>query len=270
MYKNFEFSHIGSKKIQEDNKLIFKYNNIYFYFIFDGHGYKKNEISLVHYLLSNNFLKNKLILFFKNNILNSENIKLFFINLDKELLSKNINSGVCLAGIIYDTDKIYILNIGDTVVYIFNKDKKNIFKNALHNVQNETELSRIKKFNKLKYVKNDRYKKLSITRSLGDKDCKDLVNEPLIACPDVYILNNNVLYYFLISTDGINMEYDIKKIINLYDFYNNKQLYNYCKTISQNNLKQYNMVDNILFYILTNQKNLIINKILYNSLRFNL
>lgn len=270
MYKNFEFSDIGSKNIQEDNKLIFTYNNISFYFIFDGHGYKKNEISLVHFLLENDYLKNKLILFFKHNILNSDNIKLFFINLDKELLDKNINSGVCLAGIIYYIDKIYILNIGDTIVYIYDKNKKNIFKTPLHDLNNENEMYRIKKYKKTKYIKNSRYKKLSMTRTLGDKDCKDPIDEPLIACPDVYVLKNNALYYFLISTDGININYDINQIINMYNFYNNKTLYKYCKRIAQNNILKFINVDNILFYILNNKKNFIINNIVYNSLRFNI
>lgn len=270
MYKNFEFSNIGSKDIQEDNKLIFNYNNIGFYFIFDGHGYKKHEISLVHFLLEKDYLKNKLISFFKNNIISSDNIKLFFINLDKELLNKNINSGVCLAGIIYYTDKIYILNIGDTLIYIYDKNKKNIFKTPLHNLNNDNEIYRIKKCKKLKYIKNNRYKKLSMTRTLGDKDCKDIDNEPLIACPEVYVLKNNTLYYFLISTDGININYDINQIISLYNFYNNKLLYNYCKTIASKNIIKYKNVDNILFYILNNKKNLIINNIIYNSLKFNI
>lgn len=270
MYKNFEFSDIGSKSVQEDNKLIFKLNNIDFYFIFDGHGYKKKEVSLVHFLLKNNFLKNKLILYFQNNDINSDNIKTFFVNLDKELLEKNINSCVCVAGIIYYVDKIYIFNIGDTLVYVFNKQKQNIFQNHLHNLYNNGELNRIQRYNKMHHVKNNRYKKLSITRTLGDKDCKDETNEPLIACPDVYVLKNDALYYFLIATDGINIGYNIEKIIKMYNLYNNKQLYDYCKTIAKNNLKQYKDVDNVLFYILSNKKKNILYKIMYNSIRFNI
>lgn len=269
MYKNFEFSDIGSKKIQEDHKLIFNFNNIYFYFIFDGHGFKKNEISLVHFLLHNDYLKNKLIGYFKNNIINAENLKFFFINLDKEILEKNINSGACLAGIIYNIETIYILNIGDTMVYVYDNNKNNIFKTALHDLNNETEISRIKKYNKIKYVQKNRYKKLSMTRTLGDKDCKDNTDEPLISCPDIYIIKNNKFYYFLISTDGINLGYDIDNIIKLYKFYDNSLLYNYCSNISTENKKKYKNVDNVLFYILNNKKNILIKTLMYNTLKFN-
>lgn len=268
MFKNFEFSHIGSKAIQEDAKLIFKHNNIEYYFIFDGHGHKKNKISLVHFLLKNKFLKNKIKIFFENNVMNSDNIKCFFNSLDKELINKNISSGVCLSGLICTGDLIYIINIGDTMVYVFDRNKQFVFKTPVHNLSNKTEMDRIIFFQKENLVKKNRYKKLAMTRTLGDCDCKNLNNEPLIATPEVFTLKNNKFYYFILATDGINIGYDINKIIYLYDFFSNTRLYDYCKLINQNNIACNSFVDNVFIYIVNNKKYYILNNIIKTTLNF--
>lgn len=268
MFKNFEFSHIGSKTVQEDAKLIFKHNNVEYYFIFDGHGYKKNDISLVHFLLKKKFLKNKIKSYFENNILNSDNIKCFFNTLDKEILNKNIKSGVCLSGLICSGDWIYIVNIGDTMLYVFDQNKQLIFKTPVHNLSNKAEIDRIKYFKKENFVKKNRYKKLSMTRTLGDSDCKDLNDEPLIATPEVFTLKNNRFYYFILATDGISIGYDISKIIELYDFFTNTKLYDYCKKTNQNNLLNSPFVDNVFMYIVNNKKYYILNSMINNTLNF--
>lgn len=246
----FKYDHIGNKKIQEDLLIKFKLDNYDFYFVFDGHGYKNKNDSLIDYLLINNFFSNFISDYFKKNIVDVKNIKYCFLELDK-IICKNIpSSGSCVTGLIFSKkdNKIFLINLGDTMFLGISEKKKIVIKSSIHDLNNEKELKRIKLYGKEDLIKNGRYKKVVITRSLGDNDCKELYNEPLISIPEVLELECNKFFYFILSTDGIKMNFNIQKIIDIIDDSNN--LKNYFEYVMKNNLESNKKIDNICFIIL--------------------
>lgn len=263
--KIFHFYHIGSKKIQEDYYTEFKYkikkkDILYEYecvFVFDGHGAVNNKLeSCVYFIVDKKILYNSMKSFFLTHEMDENNLKKFFFEFDKILYTyqEYRQTGCCVAGIIYDVNKnvIYLVNIGDTSIWVYTEKNKLIYQTPVHNIYNSNELKRIEKLNKQNYIcyKTGRYKKLLMTRTLGDFDCKEPFNEPLIAIPDIKILVNNKQYVFLIMTDGINASYNKEKIIQLKN--DNKKLLSYCEENNKNNIKNNKMVDNICFQIYKN------------------
>lgn len=255
----FKYEHIGNKKRQEDCSFVFKHNNIDYYFVLDGHGYEKDKIFINDFLKQKKFFYHIIKKFFTNYPLDEKHIIIFFKHLDNTIKKNNINSGACLTGAIVDNNNnlLYILNIGDTMCYMF-KNNKLVFKTKEHNLKNNVELERIKKYQKTKYINNGRYKNITMTRVLGDTDCKDDKLNPIIPTPEINKFNINDDMVILLSTDGIKFKYDIKSII---DLYNNKKedLEKYCLDITNQNLLKYknNSIDNVLFIIVSIKKSLV-------------
>lgn len=253
----YNFINIGTKIIQEDAYQIYKFEKSDWVFVFDGHGAIKQEDSLPHIIIKYQILKKKIIEYFieKNIKINSNSLRTFFQLFDIELSLNNKimrNTGFCLCGIILDkeTDKIYILNTGDTKVSLFyNKEK--VFETPEHNLKNKSEVERIIKKNKEKYIKNNRYKTLSTTRIFGDFDCKEASNDPLIAIPEIFVFNNNKPFLFLLYTDGLLLNYKEKEIIN--NKYNLDTLDNYFNNINNKNKNKYKIVDNICCILVLNE-----------------
>lgn len=246
----FLYENIGTKKTQEDYYFILKHNNIEYYFVLDGHGFKNNEIFIIDYLKKNDKFNKYIKMFFNKYSLNETNIINFFTFLDNIIKKNNINSGTCITGLIIDNNSnlLYLLNLGDTIYYIY-KQSKLFFKSEEHNLKNLNEIERIKKFNKLKNIKNGRYKNIIMTRVLGDFDCKDKKNNPIIPYPEIKIFKKQDMIVFL-TTDGIKFNYDIDFIINLY--LTKQNVKEYCDELNKLNVLKYKKtsVDNILFLII--------------------
>lgn len=250
----FKFEHIGNKETQEDACFCFKDNDVQYYFVLDGHGYDKTQIFIIDFLKKNDFLKNMISLFFKKHIINKKNIELFFKQLDLFLQKKKICSGACLTGAIVDYKEnfLYLLNIGDTKYFVF-KENKLILESQDHNIKNKKEYARIIKYGKTSFIKFGRYKKISMTRVLGDFDCKTELPNPIIPIPEIISLPLKNLQIIL-TTDGIKFNYNINTIINLFNLKNDSydNLIKYCKEVSSNNIKKYKnkKIDNVLFLII--------------------
>lgn len=250
-----EYENKGTKEIQEDVSIIFETDLYECFFLFDGHGIigKDHDTSLVHYFIKNNYFRRKFISFFTKFNINKQNLISFFKKLDEWIIkSYKYNSGTCFAGLIKIKNKsaIFLLHTGDVEYHIFNTKLKKIFSCEVHDLKNKKEINRINSFSKSCYIKNNRYKKLSMTRTLGDKDCKDLFNEPLIAIPEIKEINikNNLIFFF--TTDGIRYHYDIIEILKR--LRNPIDSLNLCKEISEkNNLQKKYSIDNIKFFILS-------------------
>jgi len=248
MTELFTFSHIGTKKIQEDifinfNCKDFTSNSYSCFFIFDGHGYNEKQISLVHYFLENDFFEKRFKRNFKKKEISQKSIYVFFKELDDFLLMKNVNSGACISATLISKEKIFLFNLGDCAFYLFDPiRKKCLFESISHDLDNPKEVDRINNMNMSHHIKNGRYKKLSVTRVIGDSDCKGISNEPLIPIPSVKeIKNNNDLWIFL-TTDGIKMNYSLKEIINRID--DEKSLNNYLSNVATNNIGMGKDIDN--------------------------
>lgn len=252
----FKFLDIGTKNLQEDCYVEIEFGKYKFIFVLDGHGGidKNIKMPLTDYLLKNNLLKKHLKNFFKKNELNQNTLIGFFQYLDNFLFNKKVKSGVCLTCLLLDTEKnlIYILNIGDTLTSVFNQNMKLLYTTPVHDLNNIVEKNRIFKFKKESYIKNNRYKKLSMTRSLGDHDCKEIFNEPLIPDPSIVQLQNNQPFTFILATDGIHMNYDFDTILKLFDKTNPTLLNEYCLSIKNKNLNSNQNIDNVCILVVTN------------------
>lgn len=248
----FSFSHIGTKEVQEDVMISFTYKDYKCYFIFDGHGFNQNKISLVHFLQDKNFFINRFKNFFRSNELNKKTLCYFFKELDDFITMKNIVSGACFAGILINKNHIMLLNLGDCYFYIFDGKTKNIIlESPVHDLSNPKEVARIRKMNMEKHIVDGRYKKLAITRVLGDSDCKGIDNEPLIAIPNVLELKNDKPFFFFLTTDGIKMNYSLNEIARFSD--NKIELEKYLTQIARNNLTLNKNIDNFYCILLRNK-----------------
>ena len=209
--KIFSFKNIGRRKIQEDDVFICDIKDVEnvlynIFFIFDGHGAKNENEGLPMYLIKSGLLYKELKEFFKIHKLNSENLKIFFSNLDRTL-EKKIKKyvGCCLSSVIISSDFIYTLTLGDTNITIYNTDNNLIFKTSLHNFKNEIELKRFQDNLQEGFLKENRYKGLLMSRSLGDYDCKVIGEKCLIPIPEIKKINNNKNFTFILKTDGVTI-----------------------------------------------------------------
>lgn len=209
--KIFSFKNIGKRKIQEDDVFICDIKDVEnvlynFFFIFDGHGAKNKSEALPLYLIESELLYKELKDFFKIHKLTSENLKIFFNNLDR-ILENKINKyvGCCFSAVIISSDFIYTLTLGDTNIAIYNIDNNLIFKTCLHNFKNKTELKRFQDNLQEGFLKENRYKGLLMSRSLGDYDCKVIGEKCLIPIPEIKKINNNKNFIFILKTDGVTI-----------------------------------------------------------------
>lgn len=185
-----------SRPTMEDysNFAVLSYMDINFklFNICDGHGGK--EVANFINEEFHKFLQQKIILMKRidhTNKLSSSVIKQLILetcfHLDytsKQILASQY-SGTTFAGILFYRNKIYTINIGDSII-LFNKNNKIVFENILHTPENKIELKRI---NKNAFVLNKRINgKINITRSFGDFNYKrndNILTNPIIAKPDI-------------------------------------------------------------------------------------
>lgn len=264
--KIFSFKNIGKRKIQEDDVFICNIKDVEnilydIFFIFDGHGAKNESEVLPLYLIKSGLLYKELKEFFKIHKLTSESLKIFFGNLDR-ILENKINKyvGCCFSAVIISSNFIYTLTLGDTNIAIYNTDNNLIFKTALHNFKNETELKRFQDNLQEGFLKENRYKGLLMSRTLGDYDCKVIGEKCLIPVPEIKKINNNKNFIFILKSDGVTIpnkillekynDETIDKFLNLKEFIDNASL-----IIFKNIILEKNEVKNNIFKNENKKKN---------------
>lgn len=191
--------------------------NASFFSIFDGHGgtfsakYCQNNIIKI---FANQYSKNK------NNILNCI-IKSFSI-INAEILNKinEGNDGSTASVVIIQKKKlksgnyvryIYTGNVGDSKIYLLQKNGNSVLLSKDHNCLDQLEVDRIKKSNGLVFNKRV-FGCLAITRSIGDKEMKDygVISEPstfqrLITEKDNYIIIASDGIWDIVSENDLNI-----------------------------------------------------------------
>lgn len=193
MFKIEYASKKGSRKYNEDFVYIKNFKTCNIIAIFDGH----NGVECIKY-----FIKLFEHTFNCNNI-NQNYLKSLFISIDNKIISKNIKSGACVTMVIILYNITYIIQIGDTKAIVF-KDSMIIYETPEHNFYNSIEYNRCM-FN-MQIIHNiPRYNGiLSVTRSLGDSDLKNTINNTLISIPNIKILNTNEYDTIIMTSDGIH------------------------------------------------------------------
>lgn len=235
MNKEYVYKNIGNRKIQEDNYIFFKFVDVSkkcfdCYMVFDGHGGESNEKNMP-YIIINKKLYLFISTFFRRNKVSKKTIIDCFIDFDNFLKKETEiqkKFGTCISGAFISQSYIYLFNIGDTEYFLIDK-KGLVLKSVLHNFYNEKEICRYKK-NNLK-IKNNRYKGLAVSRSVGDYDCKKEFETSLISCPSVSKTENNSDFLILLKTDGVNISN--KELIKNYKE-NNLQTFMESKKFSDN------------------------------------
>lgn len=250
--KIFTYKSIGSRQIQEDNFYTFDFEDIEretfnSFFIFDGHGAKEVSDSLPDFLIHKNIFIQELKKYFSTRKVSCNTITAFFSYFDmflESIVKKHV--GTCLSGVLVSPSSIYTITLGDTVIKIFNTSNKLYFQTPLHNFKNELELERYKKNKQDHFIKQNRYKGLLISRTLGDYDCKILGERCLIPVPEVKCIHNNRSFIFLLKTDGMTVS--SKTLVTKY---NDQTLMQY--------LEKKNFADNacVVIFSTTNEKNCI-------------
>lgn len=262
MEKEYIFRNIGKRKIQEDNYVFFKFNDIQknYYncvIVFDGHGGNSNEKNMPYIII-----KKKLYLFissyFKKNKMNTKSIMDCFVDFDSYIKTdSDIDKkfGTCLSGVFISNNYIYLFNIGDVEYFLIDK-KGFAIKSVLHNFKNEKEISRFEK-NDCK-IKNLRYRGLSVSRTIGDYDCRKNFETSLISCPSVSKTENNSDFIIILKTDGVTIS-------------NGEILKSYRRGDIQNVMENKTFLDNTCLVILDIKKgDKKIDKILYKKVYTNI
>lgn len=236
----YDIQLLGSQKIQEDLIIIFDYLEYKCFFMFDGHGSKLKDNKLII------FLKNKFekifIEFFRNIIIDYNNLNEFFIFFDKLIFEKKFIEGSCLSFLIINDLKYNCLygNIGDCMVFLYTKDD-NIIKTDIHNFEILSEIDRYKNYGFSLFIKNKRYKGINVSRSIGDYNIRKYIDSPFNGIPTIYELKDiTKIKYIVLNSDGldskneinntniIKQEYYIHNIINeinIKEILNKKQYY---------------------------------------------
>lgn len=253
----FNYISIGTKNIQEDKIIKFEYQDIKFFFILDAHGTKEIEKGVISFFDKNDYFKNKFIKNCDKFDSKKDLIKITLNEIDKDLISKKMTSGTCLVGLIQDSKKTFVFNIGDCQCYVFEPNLNLVFKTPLHNLNNIEEKKRIIEMGYGRFINNNRYKNLSITRTLGDYDCREVVNDPIISKPFIQEFPNNMIFF--LCSDGIRHGYDIDYMIYLFKNKFEIKLENYCQKINTRNKKISNeekkVIDNVAMLIYSNELN---------------
>lgn len=195
------FYDIGKRERQEDRYLFFTFRDMNFILLMDGHGYQHNKIELVQ-LLYHKF-NNLIQYFFKTRDVNKNNLYTFFKQLDESIYKKKINSGVCLTLMIQTKDLIYICTIGDVGCLILNSNFKILYKNQRHTFYNKYEIERYKQFGLEIFIKNNRYRGLKVSRSLGNTDIRAALVHPMVGIPNIDVFDFIIESKIILFTDGM-------------------------------------------------------------------
>lgn len=216
----FTFKNIGKRKKQEDNFIFFSFSDVEntvfnSVFIFDGHGATKNKEALPDYIIREKRLYNELTSYFFDKKLNIQTLSLFFIYFDS-VLERSIDKkiGTCFSAVMLTDQYIYILTLGDTHIKIYDTNGNLFFQTEFHNFNNPKELDRYNKNGASQYIKHNRYKGLTMSRTLGDFDCKEIGDQSLVPVPEIKKILNNKNFIFMLKTDGMNI--DSKELISKY------------------------------------------------------
>lgn len=240
---------IGEHSYQEDLIIIFKYLYYECFFVFDGHG-GKFENKLINYL--NNKFQNIFLEFFKNKNINEDTITEFFKNFDYFIFKKKFNEGSCFSFLIINKLQINCIygNLGDCGVFFFDR-KNSTLKTIPHNFENEDEILRFKQFNYSKFIKNNRFKGINVSRSIGDFKQKKYFNTPFIGTPSIKKLDDiRKINYIVLFSDGLHQINEKPLQINKlkHEFY----IYKIIMDIKNEKdfLKTKKMIDNTSFIII--------------------
>lgn len=126
----------------QDTRLIKEFNGNKFFLILDGHGANsKKYVELVKFKFNERLEKIDLSLDVE------EQLRQIFGSIDREC---NINefkmSGTTCSLVIITPEKMYVATVGDSDVYLFNKDNELHKLNIDHNGLSKKEMERLKKF----------------------------------------------------------------------------------------------------------------------------
>ena len=178
-----------------------------FFAIYDGHGGSK----------ASTYCKDNLHSFFLKQLESSSSsnnniekcIKTSFEQIDKEFLNKNKNCNQMgtTATVVYlynETNNkrvIYCANVGDSKCFLFKVNGNVLQLTKDHVCSDKTEVERVKKSGGMVF-KNRVFGALMVTRSIGDKDMKEV---GVIATPFVkkVEINNQEDKYIIIGSDGL-------------------------------------------------------------------
>ncbi|QKE44600.1 hypothetical protein Yalta_153 [Yalta virus] len=222
LFKNiFTFKNIGTRTIQEDDFLIFDFEDIEktrfnVVFIFDGHGAKNKDESLPEVIIRENILINEIKRFFHKRKMSITNLTSFFPYFESYLDNKvKKYVGTCLSAVFMSPLYFFTLTLGDTSIRIFDSSNKLYFQTPLHNFKNKSEMERYITFKQDVFIKDGRYRGLLMSRTLGDYDCKTLGERCLIPIPEIKRFYNNRPFIFLLKSDGMTISSKI--LINKYN-----------------------------------------------------
>ena len=177
-----------------------------FFAIYDGHGGSK----------ASTYCKDNLHSFFLKQLESSSSssniekcIKTTFEQIDKEFLNKNKNCNQMgtTATVVYlynETNNkrvIYCANVGDSKCFLFKLNGNVLQLTKDHVCSDKMEVERVKKSGGMVF-KNRVFGALMVTRSIGDKDMKEV---GVIATPFVkkVEINNQEDKYIIIGSDGL-------------------------------------------------------------------
>ena len=213
-----------------------KNNHLSLFAVFDGHG----GANIAEYL-KNNFAENLKNLIKTNRSLRFTDIlEKSFINIDKNIEKIEISQSCGSTGtiVIVNNNAIYCANVGDSKCFFINeKEAKQLTED--HNCKNQKEVDLLKK--RGVSVFNQRvYGTLSLTRSFGDTAFKidGITADPYIK--KIFSDKNNVKY-IVIASDGI------------WDFVDEKRLYEISKELKEDNCKEF--CNKLVDYSLENGSN---------------
>lgn len=217
----FTFKNIGTRAIQEDDFLIFDFEDIEktrfnVAFIFDGHGAKDKSESLPDIIIRENILIREIKKYFATRKMSISNLTSFFPYFESYLDNKvKKYVGTCLSAVFMSPLYFFILTLGDTSIRIFDTSNKLYFQTPLHNFKNKTEMERYRTFKQDTSIKDGRYRGLLMSRTLGDYDCKTLGERCLIPIPEIKRFYNNRPFVFLLKSDGMTIS--SKTLISKYN-----------------------------------------------------
>lgn len=203
------------KRSNEDRYHVAQIGLLEYYAIFDGHGCsfptaEQNEIHVVNYC--EKYLHQRL------QSDNLDTIKDTFVNFNNEMMSKGLRYGTCCTIVLLDREKkiLYQINLGDSRSYILNKSNDNFLVTEDHNCRSEKERQRISDAGG--FILNNKVNGiLSVTRSFGDYDLKDVIS----VIPDIKVINIEDYDVVLLTSDApfekIYGSVFIKKFLSLYN-----------------------------------------------------
>lgn len=196
--KSISAVHQGLRMYQEDRHVCFKYNNMYVFCIFDGHGGS----------IASEFCKNNTeqVIKYINSIYGiydlNEVIRKTYAILDNMIMGLNINDGTTSLIVFVTPDRIFFSNAGDSMAMIGFEDDKTEMCSYEHKVGDKSEIKRIEAAGG-KIETNSgmhRINGINLSRSLGDKHSKKyIISKPFIKS---YKRTSNMRYIFMAS-DGI-------------------------------------------------------------------